>query len=796
MFKNYIKIAWRNILKGKLYSVINITGLAVGLACCVFILLYVQKDLSYDQFHANKERIYRVSNEFKGQTEWTGGGPAWAVHPLMATIENNIPEVEEAAQVSVNDGDTIVGREEQRFYEKYFAHATPSFFEIFSFPILEGDIATLHQPYTLFLSESMAEKYFPRDNPVGKTLLINNERDYTVTGIFADFPDNSHLRLDFVGSRESQIASGDVIPDNWRGGGALTYVLLHEQADPEAFREKLVQVRDDYALEAYNMSKDDPGIRFSATPLTDIHLYSNFSSEQIPQGDITYVYLFSAIALLVLLIACINYMNLATARAASRAKEVGIRKTSGAFRGQLIKQYLGESFITALFALLLTAILVEFFLPTVNNLMARSLTISWLNPGVLAIFGVLWIVVGIGAGMYPAFFLSKFNPIQAVKTKGQLQSRGTIRKGLIIFQLAVSIALIICTVVIQRQIQFIQDRKPGFNQAQILMIPNTSRLVDQLQPLESELTSLSGVEYVTTSSFEPGEAGGISLVEAKEIEGYFSDEPLFLQNIWGGFDFTQTFGLQITDGRSFDRTYSTDLDQAVLLNETAVRKLGWDQPVGKTINYGNEKKVIGVVEDFHVSSLKDEIEPLIILPVETSEEFLAVRISSVSLGNTISQIENIWNTVVPSIPFRYAFLDDSFDALYRTELRLRSLLTTFALFAILIASLGLVGLSAFTAEQRTREIGIRKVLGASVRQIVTLLTKDFVKWFVLGLLVAVPVATVVMNHWLRSFQYKVQLDSWTYIFAAIICFMIVLMAVSWQSVRAAMADPATSLRTE
>lgn len=794
MLLNYIKIAWRNIIKGKLYSTINITGLAVGVACCIFILLYVQKELSYDQFHQNKDRIFRISNEFKGRAGWSGA--AWAVHPLMSTIKNNIPEVQEAAQVSVSDNNTIVGKGEQRFYEKNFAHATPSFFEVFSFFVLDGDTASLHQPYTLFLSESMAEKYFPRENPLGQTLLINNEHEYTVTGIFTDFPDNSHIKLDFIGSRESQISSGEVIPGNWRKGGAFTYVLLHDQVDPEAFGQKLIQVRDDYVLDAFDMSKDDPKIRLSVTPLTDIHLYTNFSSEQIPQGDIIYVYLFSAIALLVLLIACINYMNLATARAASRAKEVGIRKTSGAFRRQLIKQYLGESFVTAFFAILLAAFFVELFVPTVNNLMARSLTVSWFDSGVLTTFGVLWVVVGVGAGMYPAFFLSKFKPVRALKTKEQLKSKGTFRKGLITFQLAVSIALIICTVVIQRQMQFIQDNKPGFNQAQILMIPNTSQLGDQLLPLESEIKTLSGVEHVTTSSFKPGRAGGISLVEAKDIEGYFSEEPLFLQNVWGGFDFTRTFGLQITKGRSFDRTYSTDLDQAILLNETAVKKLGWDQPIGKTIHFGNEKQVIGVVEDFHVFSLKDEIEPLIILPVETSEEFLAVRINSESLGTTVSQIEDIWNTVVPSMPFLYNFLDDSFDALYRTELRLNSMLTTFALFAILIACLGLVGLSAYTAEQRTKEIGVRKVLGASVRQIVTLLSKDFVKWFVLGLMVAVPVATYVMNQWLRSFQYKIQLDGWTYIIAAAICFVIVMLAISWQSIRAALANPAKSLRTE
>lgn len=795
MLKNYIKIAWRNILKGKLYSAINITGLAIGLACCVFILLYVQKELSYDQFHEKKDRIFRISDLFKNSDGWSGS--AWAVHPVMSTLKDNIPEIEEAAQLSVEDNNTIVGKEDQRFYEKNFAHVTPSFFEIFSFRILEGDTASLHQPYTLFLSESMARKYFPDKNPIGETLLVNNEHEYTVTGIFSDFPDNSHIKYDFLASRESQIASGDVKPNNWMGGGAFTYVLLHKNADLEAFKEKLTQVRDNYILDAYGMTKDNPRLKLIATPLTDIHLYTNFSSEQIPQGDILYVYLFSAIAFLVLLIAGINYMNLATARAASRSKEVGIRKTSGALRAQLIKQYLGESFITVFCAIILAAILVELFLPAVNNLMARSLTVTWVDPSLIAILTGLWLVVGIGAGIYPAFFLSGFKPIQALKVKAQLKSKGTFRKGLITFQLAISIALIICTIVIQRQMQFIQNKKPGYDKAQVLMIPNTAEIDDELQTLKSELTSITGVEYVSTSSFEPGEPGGKSFFEATKVEGYNSEDLVIIDRIWCGLDFTETFGLNIVAGRSFNRAYTTDLEQAILLNQTAVNNFGWDNPIGKTIDLdGEPKTVIGVVEDFHIYSLKEEVTPLLIDPTEDSSRFLAIRINSKSIRNTVSQIEAVWDTVIPTVPFQFNFLDDSFNALYRTELRLSSLLTTFALFAILIACLGLIGLSAYTAEQRTKEIGIRKVLGASVQQIMALLTKDFIKWYVLGLIIAIPIATYVMNQWLSSFRYNVSLDVWTYLIAATVCFSIVILAISWQSIRAALANPVESLRSE
>ncbi|MEX0662258.1 MAG: ABC transporter permease [Balneolaceae bacterium] len=797
MIKNYLKIAWRNIIKGKLYSIINITGLAIGLACCVFILLYVKKELSYDQFHENKDRIYRVSNEYRNSGDWVG--LPWTGHPLMSVLKKDVPEVEEAVQVAMEYDNTIISKDNNLFYEPYFAHATPSFFEVFSFTVLKGDTSSLKQPYTLFLSELSVQKYFPNRDPLGQTLLINNEREYTVTGVYADFPDNSHIRLDFIGSRESQTSESSFDPSSWRTGGVYSYFLLREQANPESFKEKVAQVGDDYIIDAYNLDPENPSIRLSVMPLTDIHLYSNVSSEQLPQGDIMYVYLFSAIAFLVLLIACINYMNLATARAASRAKEVGIRKTSGAMRGQLIKQYLGESYITVGCALLLSAILIELFLPTINHLMARSLSISWLDPSVWGIFLSLWFVVGSGAGIYPAFYLSGLRPIQALKSKQQLNSKGSLRKGLVTFQLAISLALIICTIVIQRQMQFIQDNKLGLKQDRVLMIPNTDALNDQLPTLRSQIESLAGIEHVTASSFEPGEAGGISFLEAGEIEDYESDEEgLIVEHIVAGQDFIQTFGMELVSGRPFDEAIATDLIESILINETAAKSFGWEQPVGKSINrISGTKIVIGVVKDFHIHSLKKEIMPLMISPTSGSSRFLGVRISSgTSLPAVVSDIEKTWKAIVPTVPFQYNFLDDSFDALYRTEFRLNSVLTTFAFFAILIACLGLVGLSAFTAERRKKEIGIRKVLGASIIQIIGLMSKDFIKWFAVGLIIAIPTATWFTRQWLTSFQYKIQLDVWNYVISAGICLIIVLLAVSWQSIKAALMNPVDSLKSE
>ena len=796
MFRSHFKIAWRNLVKGKIYSIINISGLAVGIACCLIILLYIGKELSYDRFHKKADRIYRISLSLGNSDERST--VAWAPGPLGPALEAAIPEVENMAQLSSPGSETIVERKDLKVYEPGFVYATPSFFELFDFPVVSGDaVRSLKEPYNVLLSESMAAKYFPDDDPVGGTLVINNGHAYNVTGVFKDIPDHSHMRFDLVASLESLYASG-LERENWYKGGAHTYLLLEAQANQETFEAKLDEYRDEYMAGPFNIEKGkEPSIALTATRLTDIHLYTNFSSELMPQGDITYVYIFSAIALLILLIACINYINLATARAVTRAREVGIRKASGAHRSELIRQYLSESFLFVTISLILALVLAELFLPTVNDIMHRAMVINWADPFLFLMFGGLWLVVGLGAGVYPALYLSGFNAMRALKSVEQVQSRGVLRKVLITFQLAVSIALIACTLVIQNQMDLIRESRPGFNQAQVIMIPTRNEIGEEHARLRERLLTYGGIASVTTSSFEPGEPGLITFFSGKDIEGWTAEETIVMDGIIAGFDFETTFELHVVDGRSFTEAFATDLEQAVMVNETAVRRFGWKEPVGKTINYGEKlKRVVGVVEDFHYKSLKEQIVPLIITPTDKASRFIAVRLVAGDIPSAIKQVESVWNKFIPQLPFTYSFLDESFDALYRTELRFNILVTVFSLLGIFIACLGLLGLSAFMAEQRTKEIGIRKVLGATVQNIVTLLTKDFVKWVGMGLVIAIPCAHYAMSKWLHTFEYKVEVGAGIYLGAGAIAFILVLFTTTWQSIKTALMNPTDSLRNE
>ena len=795
MFRNHLKIAWRILTRGGIYSIVNILGLAVGIACCLIIVLYIGKELSYDRFHQKADRIYRISLSLQNDNDEST--VAWAPGPLGPALGAVIPEVENVAQLS-SGSETIVARKDVKAYESEFLYATPSLFELFDFPVLSGDaVQSLKEPYNVLLSESIAAKYFPGENPLGGTLLINNGQLYNVTGVFKDIPDHSHIRFDLVASMESRYTSGQDRED-WLRGGAYTYVLLEEQADRKTFEAKLDEFRDEFMAGPFQIGKGKkPSVALTATPLTDIHLYTNFSSELTPQGDITYVYIFSTIALLILLIACINYTNLATARAVKRAREVGIRKVSGANRITLVKQYLSESFLFVSAALVLAITLAEMLLPKVNNIMQRNMVIDWTDPFLFLMFGGLLIIVGLGAGVYPALYLSGFKPVRALKNVNQVQSRGVQRKVLITFQMAVSIALIASALIIQAQMALVRESRPGFNHNQVIMIPTRDEMGKDYIAFREKLLTYSGIESVTTSSFEPGEPGFITFFSAKDLEGLVGEGTMVMDGITAGFDFEQTFKLQVVHGRSFSEAFNTDLEEAVMVNETAVRALDWEQPLGKTIKvWGRTRRVVGVVKDFHYKSLKEKIVPLVITPTDEASRFIAVRLSSGDIASSLKQVESVWNEVMPALPFSYSFLDDSFDALYRTELRLNTLVTVFSLLAIVIACLGLLGLSAFMAEQRTKEIGIRKVLGATVQSIVALLTKDFLKWVLLGLVIAIPCAHYVMTKWLQTFEYKVQGGVRIYLGAGAIAFILAFLTTTLQSTKIALMNPTDSLRNE
>lgn len=795
MFRNHFKLAWRNLSREKMYAALNILGLAAGIAGALIILLYIGKELSYDSFHTKADRIYRVSMTHRNDDGWST--IAWAPVPVGSAIKATIPEAVDVAQLTIANTETIVERSSVKVYERAFVYATPSFFKLFDFPLVSGDaVRSLNEPYTLLLSETMAAKYFPDEDPLGAMLNIDNKQLYKITGVFRDIPDNSHIRFDFVASMESLYASG-LDRETWYRG-LHTYVLLQDHADTEAFRKKLDVIRDEKMAGPFQLGKGkEPTLALIATPLKDIHLYTGFSSEIIPQGDITYIYIFSAIVLLILVIACINYTNLATALAVTRAREVGVRKLHGARRSELVRQYLSESFLFVGISLIVALMLATFFLPEVNEITDRALKIDWTDPVMLLAFGGLWLVVGVGAGMYPAFYLSGLKAWRALRGKSYIQSKGTLRKVLITFQLTVSIALIACMLVIQSQMELVRESRPGFGEAQVMMIPTRNEIGDEYNRLRERLRTHSSIGTVSTSSFEPGEPGMIQFYKGSDIEGLTTDDNLVTDGIDAGFDFEKTFSLRMVQGRSFSETHATDLDEAVIVNEAAVRRFGWTDPLGKTISMGaTPRRVVGVMEDFHYKSLRDEMVPLVITPTDKASRFIAVRLNAGDIPSAVKQVEAAWNESIPHLPFTYSFLDDSFDALYKTELRFSTLVTVFSLLAIVIACLGLLELSAFMAEQRAKEIGIRKTLGATVGNIVSLLTMDFMKWIALGLVISIPFAHYAMSRWLGTFAYKIEQRPMIYLGAGAIVLVLVLMTTGWKAMQSALRNPVDVLKNE
>ncbi len=798
MFKNYLKIAWRNLTKQKLFSLINIFGLAIGLSCSIIIFLFVQNEFSFDQFHSKKDRIYRVSQSFLNSNGWND----WvlATGPVGLLIKDEIPQIEKVALLSGADPNTIVQYKDFQFLEDKFSYVNPGFFEVFDFKVKSGNpVESLKLPYTVLLSESTAQKYFRGTNPIGQNLMINNEREYTVSGVFEDFPDNSHIDLDFLASYESLFQSGKLSVDNWGSGGAYTYALINKNSTQQELDDQLNAFRDKYIANLYGTLPDSqqPRVKLMSTALQDIHLYSNFDNEQIPQGDIRYIYLFSAIALLILIIGCINYVNLSTAKAMTRAKEVGVRKTSGASQFSLIKQYLGESFLTVLLALIISIFIIELVLPYVNNLLSRSLSLTQNLVFIISTYGILWIVTGITAGFYPAFFLSRFKPISSLKGSNISNSKAPVRKALIVFQLGSAIVLLLSTIVIQNQMDLIQEMNPGFDEEQVLMIPNMREVDGNFDLLKQELEKNPGVLSVTTSSYEPGIAGGLSFHKGEDIEGVNSDVEFISDNIFASADFHKTFGLQMVEGEMFDWSSPSDLKRSIVVNETAVKELNWSNPIGKRFIFnGNERFVIGVMQDFPTSSIKEKIKPTIVFPTNSFSRLLAIRVAPENLQNTISDIEEKWANILPNIPLSYQFLDDRVYSLYLYELNLSKVLTIFCFLAIFVACLGLIGLSAFSTQQKAKEIGIRKVLGANLKDVLTLITKDFLKWYFLGLIIAVPIAIYVNNLWLKSFEYSVTLNLNTFVLAIAISITFVLLSVSYQSIKAALVNPVKSLKSE
>jgi putative ABC transport system permease protein len=806
VFKNYLKTAFRNLSRHKGYSFINLLGLSIGIACCILILLYVQDEFSYDRYVPEYQNTYRIVLDLqtpeRGDMHMARTPPPWG--PSLA---EDYPEVVSYIRFKTPLVSWLVSNEaeDKRFHEKGFYFADHTVFNFFDFSLLRGDPETaLLEPRTVVLTESAAERYFGDQNPMGRTLRLDNTHDFLITGIMQDVPRRSHFSFDILASISTLGAVaiyGDTDYHTWRRGfgpDLYTYIRLQDGASPAELEAKLPDFLRAHLGEAF----DRINVRFfpRLQPLSSIHLRSNLEAEIRANSDIRYVYIFSAIAIFVLIIAFINFMNLATARSSGRAQEVGLRKVVGAQKRQLILQFVGESTLLAFLALVLALGLVVLFLPFFNSLSGKALSLFLANPTAVSGLVGLTLLVGLLSGSYPAFFLSSFEPVAVFR--GSLKSgraNARLRKFLVVFQFALSIIFIIGTGVVYRQLHYVRNKVLGFEKEQVVVLPMGDPRARQIyltfkdRVLQSpRVTALSG-----TSSVPGGLIGVLVLLpEGAEVGNEVTMETFFVDH-----DFVEAMGIELAEGRSFSLEYSTDANEAFVLNETAVRQLGWeDQPLDKriTIQGFRRGRVIGVVEDFHAKSLHQRIEPLVLQIAPNPDAYLQLvaRIAPGDIEGALDDIRAAWTEVYPNDPFVYSFLDEDFDSLYRSE-RLRGrIFLTFSLLAVFIACLGLLGLASFTAEQKTKEIGIRKVLGATEASIVRLLSLEFIRLVLAAGLVAWPLAYLLMHSWLGNFAYRIGMPWELFVLAGALAVVIALATVSFQAVRASLTNPVDSIRTE
>lgn len=802
MFKNYLKIAWRHLLKQRGYTFINMAGLSVGLACCWLILLYVRDDLSYDRFHERADRIYRVT--IHGRMAGNEVTAATSPVPMAATLVADYPEVITATRLKPADSKVLVSYQERKFNEErgYFADST--FFEVFTFPLIEGNPNTaLREPFSVVITEAMARKYFGDENPMGKILLFDKHQGYQVTGIAKDIPQQSHFHFDFLSSFNSWDVSRSTA---WTSNHLYTYLLLPPDYPAEKLAAKFPklvgkyvgpQMEQDMGV-TYDQFVAEGGVyEYALQPLSQIHLHSHLTGEIEPNSDAGYLTAFSLVAIFILLLACINFMNLATARSASRAKEVGLRKVVGSSRGQLVRQFLLESLCVSGLALLFAIVLVELLLPVFNDLSGKELVSAFADNWRIAPILVATVIgVGLLAGSYPAFFLAAFRPVVVLKGGKSLGSRShaPLRRILVVSQFVISIILMIGTLVVYKQLQFVRSRELGFDKEHVLLLHRAETLGTQVPAFESTLKQYPGIQSVTATYHLPGRDVWQNVYQ---IEGERKEEGYILANLNIGFDFIETLGMELVSGRSFSPNHSTD-SSAFILNEAAVSKLGWQGPLGKIlINPGGFKgAVIGVVKDFHFASLHQEIQPLVMNLSREGVRFVAVRIRGDKTEAALDFVENAWQQYVPGQPMEYSFLDGDFARLYRADQNTGQILGAFSGVSIIIACLGLFGLASFSAEQRIKEIGVRKILGASVGKLVLLLTGEFTQLVLMALLVATVPAYFLMHRWLQNFAYRIDIGWWIFAFAGGLALLIALLTVSTQAIRAALANPVDSLRYE
>lgn len=807
MFRNYFKIAVRNLWRNKAFSAINIFGLAIGIATCLVILLYVQHELSYDRYNTKADQIVRVT--FYGEVNGEKMKEASVMPPVARTLLTDYPEVEDATRLKWA-GNPTISFGDRSFKEGAVAYVDSNFFNVFTLPLIQGNSKTaLLEPNTVVITKEMARKYFGNNagDVIGKVLFFKSwNTHYKVTGVIDKVPETSHFKFDFFAS---MAGFADARSDSWMTSNFYTYLVLRKGYDYKKLQAKMPGVVAKYigpqmqqamhlTLEQFRKNGSDLG--FVIQPLTSIHLYSDTTSELSGKGDIRYVYMFSAIAVFMLLIACINFMNLSTASASRRAREVGIRKVMGSLKLQLVRQFLVESLIITVIALLLSLVFVQLALPLFNTITSQALSFNvienkWILPALFAVA----LVTGIIAGSYPAFYLSSFNPATVLKGKFISGKRSsTLRSGLVVFQFAISIVLMVGTAVVYLQLSYIRHKELGYNKEQVLILPETYLLGEKQAVLRQELLQDPGVTDITSSGYLPaGQSDNNNFFiypenEASQIKSlrYEVEE-----------NYVPTLGMKMAYGRNFSKDFGSD-STAIILNETTAKAFGWEKTaIGKTVkhrdNNGSELAfhVIGVVKDFHFRSLHEHISPLV-MTLGKNGGTLIVKTKTAHVATLLATIKKDWDNLYAESPLSYSFLDERFNNTYREERNTGLVLAIFAGLTIFVACLGLFGLATFTASMRTKEIGIRKVLGASVSTIVSMLSMEFLKLVLIAILVAAPVAWLVMNKWLQDFAYRISIPWQAFAATAFAAIAITIITVSFQAIRSAIANPVNSLRNE
>ncbi len=806
MFRNYLKSALRNLWRYKGHSAINILGLAVGMTCLILIMLYVKSELSYDRFHVNRDRIYmlnlKVTNPQTGEKINSAIGP----YRLADELKVDFDDFDEIVRIAPRGGE-YVEVEDKIYIEEHLAFVDPELFDVFTFPLLEGNAAdALDDPYSVVVTPKIAQKYFGDRNPIGQTIRMR-DLDFNITGILQEIPEQSQFQFDILVSMNcAQQAFSKVVLENWGEGYVVTFVKVPENMTAETYRERLAEF---VGVKMEDWKDYSPVLAMH--PLSDLYLDSADFPDFAPGGDRTYVIAFSFIALFILVIACINFINLATARSSLRAKEVGLRKVVGAERSQLIGQFLSESTLLAVICLLLAVLMTQIFLGQFNDLADRNITWNIFGDTPMLVGLILvTLFVGLVAGSYPALLISGFKPVSILSGKFKIGLKGAgLRKVLVTFQFTASILLLIITTTVYKQLDYCRNLNLGFDREHLIKLPGTPlSLRERYQQFHDELLTSTHIVNAAASSRVP--PGNLSSTLTTRPEGVPEEERRGMQTVWTDFDFIETMGFEIVSGRSFSRDFPSDASSAFILNEAAVKELGWTNESAINKTFGSMEltdwqagqweerngKVVGVIKDFHFESLKKEIVPTVYFVAPYMAWSYVVRIAPGDPAESLRVIQEKWEEFNPEEPFNYVFVDETYEQLYASEDRQAKIFGVFATLAISIACLGLVGLASFTAERRKKEVGIRKVLGASSSNVVILLSREFTVLVVLALIVASPFAWFIMKGWLADFAYQTNLGLGVFLLAGVITLLIAWVTVAYQTGKAAITNPVDSLRSE